>query len=434
MRAFGCKMWWKLRSGSSLWARFMLAKYAPGTRHIIEAPLRPTSSRIWRRLVACRDLMELLLREGTASFYFDNWLETGPITEGKGPIPLPNVKVGDLFDGTTWHLVQVREALTGDEQTRILGSQIQLSEGRDTWVWTPTTDGRFGVHSALKMLRTPSNNLISRKLIWDRRIPLKVSVFMWRLLNGWLPFPDKLQQFGLHLPSKCSFCLNSETLQHCFVHCRTAKQVWDHFECALGLRSVADSLLEKLQGWWIHASGTSLRAVLSHLLPILICWELWKARNQAIFNSITVRLTHICRQVVCLLSGIREAHPLALPNSENDAWSRLGLLPSPVRPPPLKWISLVWSLPSFPYSKLNVDGSSLGNPGHSGGGGIVRDHHGQVQGIFSTYYGYCTNMEAETRALLEGLQFCLSLGLVRVIVHMDAEQLLKVVLRGASTP
>ena len=167
--------------------------------------------------------IQLLLREGDASFWFDNWLGTGPIAEGKGHISLPNVRIRDLYDGIAWHLTQVREALIEEEQTRILGSQTQLSEGWDKWVWTPSTDGGFRVQLALKMLQTPANNLISWKLIWGWRIPLKISIFMRRLLNGWLPFSYKLQQFGLHLPSTCSFCLNSETLQHCFFLCCTAQ-------------------------------------------------------------------------------------------------------------------------------------------------------------------------------------------------------------------
>ncbi|XP_027155463.1 uncharacterized protein LOC113782309 [Coffea eugenioides] len=67
-------------------------------------------------------------------------------------------------------------------------------------------------------------------------------------------------------------------------------------------------------------------------------------------------------------------------------------------------ISLSWSLPPFPYVKLNVDGSSLGNPGLTGVGGILRNHTGRVLKAFSTFYGFCTNTEIEAMALLEGLR------------------------------
>ncbi|XP_071902720.1 uncharacterized protein [Coffea arabica] len=255
---------------------------------------------------------------------------------------------------------------------------------------------------------------------------------MWRLLNGWLPFQDKLQQFGLHLPSKCSFCPSSETLQHSFVHCWMARYVWSYFQCMLGVRGAADTLIKTLQGWWILASGKSPTAVLVYLLPVLICWELWKARNQVVYENVFLRPPYICRQIVWHLNAIGAAHPFACAN--DDTWRRLGLLPIFKMPKLLKCIPLVWSSPQYLYSKLNVDGSSLGNPGHSGGGGLVRDYHGQVIAAFSAYYGFCTNMEVESRALLEGLLLCVSLGLVKVIVHMDSEQLLKIVQRTISAP
>lgn len=43
--------------------------------------------------------------------------------------------------------------------------------------------------------------------------------------------------------------------------------------------------------------------------------------------------------------------------------------------------------------KINCDGSYGGNPGNSGGGGIIQDSNRMVQGAFSTNYGYDTNNE-----------------------------------------
>ena len=40
-----------------------------------------------------------------------------------------------------------------------------------------------------------------------------------------------------------------------------------------------------------------------------------------------------------------------------------------------RWISWVWPLPG--YVKLNVDGSSRGNPGLAGFGGLIRSDNGR---------------------------------------------------------
>ena len=105
--AFSVKLWWRFRQNSSLWAKFMTAKYVRNA-HLGMVGDTVGASATWRRMLLVRDLAEqhitFVIRSGSSNFWFDNWLGTGPIAEGKGPIPLPNVKIRDLFDGTAWHL------------------------------------------------------------------------------------------------------------------------------------------------------------------------------------------------------------------------------------------------------------------------------------------------------------------------------------------
>nr|XP_009606237.1 uncharacterized protein LOC104100666 [Nicotiana tomentosiformis] len=60
------------------------------------------------------------------------------------------------------------------------------------------------------------------------------------------------------------------------------------------------------------------------------------------------------------------------------------------------WIKrLKWDKPELSELKLNTDGCFKDNPGQAGGGGILRDHMGDVVMAFSHYYGICSNNEAE---------------------------------------
>ncbi|XP_042988584.1 uncharacterized protein LOC122316111 [Carya illinoinensis] len=70
--------------------------------------------------------------------------------------------------------------------------------------------------------------------------------------------------------------------------------------------------------------------------------------------------------------------------------------------------------------KLNIDGSSLGNPGLAGGGGIFRDKKGRTVAGFASYYGEASNTVAEGRALLDGLQMAQQLGLKDFMVESDS--------------
>ena len=73
------------------------------------------------------------------------------------------------------------------------------------------------------------------------------------------------------------------------------------------------------------------------------------------------------------------------------------------------------------FVKLNVDRSPLGNPEPLGGGGIICNHFGEALHAFSSLYGHCTNMEAEAKALLDGIKLCVTLSLCRVLVELDSQ-------------
>ncbi|KAK1591022.1 hypothetical protein Q3G72_001013 [Acer saccharum] len=57
----------------------------------------------------------------------------------------------------------------------------------------------------------------------------------------------------------------------------------------------------------------------------------------------------------------------------------------------------LWSPPVGSTLKFNVDGSSFGNPGAAGVGGVLRDSSGKVVGMFSEFVG---NLDAITAEIL----------------------------------
>ncbi len=77
---------------------------------------------------------------------------------------------------------------------------------------------------------------------------------------------------------------------------------------------------------------------------------------------------------------------------------------------------------------LYTDGGSSGNPGPSGGGGIVLDESGTEIDSFSEYFGEATNNVAEYRALLAGIDRCILLKCTHVDIRMDSELLVKQIL------
>lgn len=71
-----------------------------------------------------------------------------------------------------------------------------------------------------------------------------------------------------------------------------------------------------------------------------------------------------------------------------------------------------------------MNGSLLGNPRLVGGGGVLRNEHGNWVIGFSRKIGIITSYLAELWALQDGLNICLSKNLLDVEVELDARLLL----------
>ena len=62
--------------------------------------------------------------------------------------------------------------------------------------------------------------------------------------------------------------------------------------------------------------------------------------------------------------------------------------------------------------------------GRAGGGGVLRDGAGRFLLAFSAFFGRCSSIQAEARALLVGISLCISRGYRRV--HVEADSLILV--------
>lgn len=89
-----------------------------------------------------------------------------------------------------------------------------------------------------------------------------------------------------------------------------------------------------------------------------------------------------------------------------------------------------WHSPNDNMVKLNVDGSSIGNPGRSGFGGLLRDAHGQWLGGFSGFCGITNNTKAELLAIDYGLKMAWETGHHRLIYESDSKVALTLVEQG----
>lgn len=85
----------------------------------------------------------------------------------------------------------------------------------------------------------------------------------------------------------------------------------------------------------------------------------------------------------------------------------------------IRTVQVLWKQSLMHMIKLNSSGASKGNPGLSGGGGIIRDSHGNVLYAFGSLYGVKTNFRAETKAVVEVLKASWRLDFQQVWLELD---------------
>ncbi|KAL3500289.1 hypothetical protein ACH5RR_039382 [Cinchona calisaya] len=141
-----------------------------------------------------------------------------------------NICVAEACSGQNGNEDLIIFAYPNFSKELLAGKSACLSLGKDCKVWKDTSTSDFTVFSAVDLIRLHYAHLISRKMIWNRRIPLKLSIFIWRMLNKALPMDGQLKRMGIPIDSRCAFCNSEESYQHFFMDCSLAMEVWGHFE------------------------------------------------------------------------------------------------------------------------------------------------------------------------------------------------------------
>ena len=80
-----------------------------------------------------------------------------------------------------------------------------------------------------------------------------------------------------------------------------------------------------------------------------------------------------------------------------------------------------WILSPVGWVKLNFDGASRGNPGNVGIGCIINDDLGKWIVKRAKSIEPTINNLAKLKALQEGLQICLNIGIFNIIIEGDSQ-------------
>ncbi|XP_058099677.1 uncharacterized protein LOC131244026 [Magnolia sinica] len=245
-----------------------------------------------------------------------------------------------------------------------------------------------------------------------------------KILHNAIPVEKTIQSKGVSLASKCGCYrddseqgLAEESVSHLFLNGQQASSVWDFFGVQARISIMQATTVEARIRQWRRACADSRGMLVSKLLTLtFILWELWKSRNGTFYDEKAITIQSVIAKVSWWLNTTRTV----------DIKRRYVQLH-----PPQQSVVL-WQKPPVGWVKVNVDGSSRGNPGFAGGGGICRNDKGEF--IFGFAFGYSVilNIGAVVCAAHDGLLLCLEKGFSKIVVESDSDLVIKVFNKGAN--
>ncbi|GJY78355.1 RNA-directed DNA polymerase, eukaryota, reverse transcriptase zinc-binding domain protein [Tanacetum coccineum] len=122
---------------------------------------------------------------------------------------------------------------------------------------------------------------------WNKVIPIKVNVFLWKLSLNKLPTRINLDRKGIDVDSLlCLICHEDvETVNHIFFNCEMAKDLW-----ALLARwwELDIPFCKNFSEWltWLDSSSLTNKARLffDGVVGTLL-WSIWSFRNKTVFTN-----------------------------------------------------------------------------------------------------------------------------------------------------
>jgi ribonuclease HI len=208
--------------------------------------------------------------------------------------------------------------------------------------------------------------------------------------------------------ANCPICLvEEEMVDHLFLHCYKHWLIWSKIINWWGLAWCCPGNLANLFSQWDSLVYGKFQKKAWVMLFFSVAWSIWLLRNDVIFKQKIPDYDTLFFLIVTRLCLWLKAIEPDFPYSSSDLLrSAEGLI---------RWTNsqtlrtgVMWSPPMTNRFKWNVDGSSIRKPGPSGIGGVLRNHHGILLGIFSLSVGILDSNIAELRAVIKAIELSAS--------------------------
>ena len=168
----------------------------------------------------------------------------------------------------------------------ILQIPISLKGDPNELCWVHAKDGTLTVKDVYRQaLGAPGDASCSNgpdpvwKKLWKINVPPKVREFGWRACWDIIPHGANLYLKGITEFIFCPRCGSVESLLHLIRDCPWVHNVW--LEAVFSFPDFHISSFRDLLDWIWGSFGSKVVKKF-----VIICWQIWKSRNDAVFNNI----------------------------------------------------------------------------------------------------------------------------------------------------
>ncbi|KAK8486111.1 hypothetical protein V6N12_010315 [Hibiscus sabdariffa] len=354
-------------SSTSMWVTTLRQKY----RLLTTCPLsiaRRNCSPLWRALAniwdSFLDNIFWLVGDGHDVYLWNDTSVSnlGPLRPwlSHASFSIDHMHFADMLqaDGN-WNTSRLSSLLDPVVVSYVIGvPPPSLDDTCDMVAWRCTPTGVFTVASAYECLLSASWDACDPKwaCIWSLPVTQQIRMFLWLVLRQRLLTNVERVRRGLSSDPSCSCCgCYNESILHILRDCPPVRSIWqsiipqaDH-ECFFG------ASLEH----WIVSNIKASRAFGRDTLPRSLffssfIWQVWKRRNDFVFNGECLPLPDIYR-----IGFVWASHFVAsIPDAAMDSHAAIDLIK--------------WTAPPHDWVSLNTDAAVSSSYNFGAIGGVLR--------------------------------------------------------------
>ncbi|CAN1146313.1 Putative ribonuclease H protein At1g65750 [Linum perenne] len=299
-----------------------------------------------------------------------------------------NCTVASLVDAAgDWDFQKLERLLAPEAVDVVAGmSPPQADRGADDWVWGLEKSGLFFIKSAYNLIcqtdSLPGSNLW--KGVWNWKGPNQIKHFIWLAAKDKLLTNEGRCRRGLSDDKNCRwYGTVAESIVHVLRDYSFAQGTW---RAVGGFNTDGPDWQLDANDWFQRFLGGELALRFG-----IVCWYLWKSRNERLFAGSIEDARVIAAKCLC-------------------------------------WESKVGDALQFETSFLEANGSVRGDRGKAAAGGLLRDREANCLRAYAVNLGACSITRAEIRGALEGIRCAWTEGYRKVEVQMDSQTAIVILL------